>query len=59
MNQNLILELVDLAISMATELDHGTTTDVLLDVVHKATAAYEEHTGETLNTSLVEAEEEI
>jgi len=57
MNDNLILELVDLAISMAQQLDNGTTKDVLLQLVYRGTQAYEEHTGETLNPSAIEVED--
>jgi hypothetical protein len=60
MNTDLILQLVELAISMAqSQLDGGELKETLADVILKGVRAYEEHTGETLAPLFIKAEEPI
>lgn len=60
MNPNLIIELVQLATSLAdTHLDGGDVAHILLGIVQKGVQAYEEQTGETLNPALIRAENTI
>ncbi len=57
MTPNLIIELVQLAISLAdTHLDGGDVAHILLGIVQKGVQAYEEQTGRTLNPALIRAE---
>jgi hypothetical protein len=60
MKANLILEFVDLAISLIqTHLDGHEAEQAFLDILRKGVHAYEEHTGETLDPSLIGAESRI
>jgi hypothetical protein len=60
MNTELILELVETAIELAQSQMSGTELEhTLLDIVRKGVDAYQEHTGETLDPSLIGAEESI
>jgi hypothetical protein len=60
MNSNLILRLVDLAVSLAEQdIGNGSTAGILLDIIQKAVEVYEEQTGRALNTDFIEAEEEL
>ena len=60
MNPNLIIELIQLAISLAeTHLAGGDVAHILLDIVQKGVQAYEHQTGETLNPALIRAENVI
>ncbi len=57
MTPNLIIELVQLAISLAdTHLDGGDVAHILLGIVQKGVQAYEEQTGRTLNPALIRPE---
>jgi hypothetical protein len=60
MNPELVLQLVDVAISLAhTQMDSGGTTQALLAIVRKGMRAYEDHTGGPLDPSLIKAEEPV
>jgi len=60
MNPNLIIELVQLAISLAeTHRDGGDIAHILLNIVQKGVQAYEDQTGKTLNPALIRAENTI
>ena len=60
MKANLILEFVDLAISLIqTHLDSQEAEQTLMDILHKAVQAYEDHTGETLDPRLIAAESRL
>jgi hypothetical protein len=60
MKGNLILEFVDLAISLIqTHLDGHEAEDAFLDILRKGVHAYEEHTGETLDPNLIGAESRL
>ena len=57
MNATLILEFVDLAISLIqTHMDDHEAEQMLLTVVQKGAKAYKNYTGETLDQSLIVAE---
>jgi hypothetical protein len=57
MSENLIFQLVELAVNLAqTQLDSGNAERALVAVVGKAIEAYEDHTGEPINLSLIRAE---
>jgi len=61
MNVALIMEIAQLASSLVDNaLEKGQTaasvTSVMLQIVQKGTQAYEQHTGETLDPSLIHAE---
>jgi hypothetical protein len=60
MNSDLILSLVDVAISLArSQIDTGDAKQALLGIVQKSLQAYKDHTGEPLDTSLIKAEEPV
>ena len=60
MKANLILEFVDLAISLIqTHLDSQEAEQTLMDILQKAFEAYEDHTGETLDPRLIGAESRL
>jgi hypothetical protein len=60
MNGNLILEFVDLAISLIqTHLKDHEAEDAFLEILRKGVHAYEEHTGETLDPRLIGAESRL
>ena len=60
MKANLILEFVDLAISLIqTHLDSQEAEQTLVDILQKAVQAYEDHTGETLDPRLIGAESRL
>ena len=60
MNPNLIVNLVDVAIALAqSQLDSGDAKQALLGIVQKGVRAYEDHTGEPLDLSLIKAEEPV
>jgi hypothetical protein len=60
MNPDLILRLVDLAISLAqSQMDSGDVKQALLGIVQKSVRAYTDHTGEPLDPSLIKAEEPV
>jgi hypothetical protein len=60
MNPELVLKLVDVAISLArTQMDSGGTTQALLAIIQKGARAYEDHTGGPLDLSLIRAEEPV
>jgi hypothetical protein len=57
MNAKVILEFVDLAISLIlTHLRGQDAKHTLLDVIQKGVQAYEDHTGEVLDPSLITTE---
>jgi hypothetical protein len=57
MNPNLIFDLLELAISLTrTQLANGDATQTLMDLVQKSVQAYQDHTGETLDPSLIKGE---
>jgi len=63
MNPNLVLEIVGLAVSLAKMQAGGkvqqdaTVAGTLLQIIQKAVQAYQEHTGEPLDPSLIKAED--
>jgi len=60
MNSNVIYRLLDMALTLAEqEMEDGGTADTVLHIIHKAEEVYEEQTGMALNTSFIEAEEEL
>lgn len=60
MTANVILEFVDLAISLIqTHLDGDEAARAFLDILTKGVHAYEDHTGESLDPSLIGAESRI
>jgi hypothetical protein len=60
MNPELVLKMVDLAISLAqTQMDSGGATQALLATIRKGVQAYEHHTGGPLDPSLIKAEEPV
>ena len=62
MNPKVAFEIVALALSLAKSQTSGkleqdaTLADVLLQIIGKAIHAYQEHTGEALDPSLIKAE---
>jgi hypothetical protein len=61
MNIDLILEITDLALGLVNNVLSGTqnaasVTSVLLQILQKAVQVYEQHTGQTLDPSLIHAE---
>jgi len=60
MNANLIFQLVQVAISLAqSQLDGKDAANVLLTIVQRAGAAYEQQTGKPIDLSLIKSEEPI
>jgi hypothetical protein len=60
MNPQLILDLVDVAISLAqSQMDRAGTKQALLSIVRMSIRAYEDHVGAPLDTSLIKAEEPV
>jgi hypothetical protein len=59
MTADLILEVLDVVISMAHELDGNDVEQTLLDMARTTLDAYEDHTGKVLDTSLIEDEDLI
>jgi hypothetical protein len=65
MNPALVLQILQLALSLAqSQLPGAAAPDVavaqtLLDIVQKGSAAYQQHTGQPLDPSLIKAEETI
>jgi hypothetical protein len=65
MNPDLIFEILDLAVSLAQTQSTGTVQQdatvagTLVQIVRKASQAYRQHTGETLDSSLIEPEEPL
>ena len=62
MNTALLLEIVELAVSLARRQGSGAVhddlviEDTLLEIVERSIQAYQEHTGETLDPDLIKAE---
>lgn len=56
MTADLILELVETALSMAHELDGNDVEKALLDIALTTRQAYEDHTGEELDPFEIEEE---
>ena len=62
MNPQIVLALVEIAISLAQNLGKGsvqggaTTAKMLLDIINKGVQAYQEHTGEPLDPNLIRPE---
>jgi hypothetical protein len=64
MNTTLIFEILQLALSLAQSLMSGTaapdtTAQSLLDIVQKGQQAYQQHTGQPLDPSLIKVEKAI
>jgi len=65
MNPNVAFEIVDLALSLAKTQASGkvqqdaTLAGILLQIIEKAVQAYQDHTGETLDPSLIKAEDAL
>jgi hypothetical protein len=63
MNVNVALEILELAVSLAKTQASGslqkdaTLAGILLEIVEKAVQAYQAHTGEPLDPSLIKAED--
>jgi hypothetical protein len=57
MSSNLIVDLVELAISIAENQFYGEDlNNTLLDIVYKGAEAFESNSGHTLNVSLIQEE---
>jgi len=65
MNPKVAFEIVELALSLAKNQTGGkiqedlTLADILLQIIGKAVYAYQQHTGEPLDPSLIKAEEPV
>ena len=63
MNADVVFEIVNLAVSLAQTHTTGkaqqdaTLAGILLQIIAKAIQAYHDHTGETLDPSLIKPEE--
>ena len=62
MNPHIAFEIVELAVSLAKaqasgELQHARFAGVLLQIIGKAVQAYQDHTGEPSDPSLIKAED--
>ena len=62
MNTNVAFELVELAVSLAKTLAGGkvqqdATLAGVLQIIERAVQAYQDHTGETLDPSLIKSED--
>jgi hypothetical protein len=63
MNSNVALEILELAVSLAKTQASGslqkdaTLAGILVQIVEKAVHAYQEHTGEPLDPTLIKAED--
>ena len=63
--ENLIVELADIAISLARSLGDGKIQDdaaiakTLLDIVDRGIEAYNEHSGEPISLNLIRPEETL
>jgi hypothetical protein len=57
MTKDLILQLVQVALALAqTQLEPGEAATALAGIVQRGVAAYQAHTGETLDLSLIKPE---
>jgi hypothetical protein len=62
MNTTLVFEILQLAVGLTQSHVSGTTagkiavTQTLLDIVQKGTAAYQQHTGQPLDQTLIKPE---
>jgi len=65
MTPTLVFQIVELAVSLAKAQAGGkvqqdaTQAGILLQIIQKAVQAYQEHTGEVLDVSLIRAEDGI
>jgi hypothetical protein len=60
MNQNLILQLIEVAIALArSQLQPGDAANTLAGIVQRAVSAYEAHTGQPLDPLLIKAEQPL
>jgi hypothetical protein len=65
MNPNAALEIFNLAVTLVKTQSSGkvqqdaTIAGILLQIVAKAVQAYQDHTGETLDPSLIKAEDTL
>ncbi len=60
MNPQLVLDLVDVAISLArTQMNSGDAKQALVAIVQKGAAAYRDHLGEWLDPALIKPEEPL
>ena len=65
MNPDLIFEILDLAVSLAETQSTGTVQQdatvagTLVQIIQKAAQVYRQHTGETLDPSVIQAEEPL
>jgi hypothetical protein len=53
MNKNLIYQLVEMALSLASELDGADFKRTLLDIIQQGVQAYQEQSGKPLDPKLV------
>ena len=62
MNPQLVFDIVDLAVTVARNLATGTAQkdlfieDTLLQIIQKGAEAYQQHTGEALDPTLIKTE---
>jgi hypothetical protein len=57
MTQNLILQLIEVAIALAqSQLQPGDSASTMLGIVQRAVSAYEANTGQPMDPSLIKAE---
>jgi hypothetical protein len=57
MNQNMILQLIEVAIALAqSQLAPGDAANTLAGIVQRAVSAYESQTGQPLDPSLIKPE---
>src|SRR5207253_79741 len=57
MNSDIAFDIVALALSLAKNQPGAAVADTLLQIIRKAVSAYQQHTGEPLNPSLIQTEE--
>jgi hypothetical protein len=58
MNTTLALEIVELALSLVQSKD-ANVADTLVKIIQKGAEAYQQHTGEALDPSLIKAEDPV
>jgi hypothetical protein len=56
-NINVALEIVELALSLAKTQKDAAIAGILVQIVEKAVQAYQDHTGEALDPTLIKAED--
>ena len=65
MNPNAAIEIIELALALVKNQTGGkiqqdaNLAEILVQIIGKAVQAYQDHTGETLDPSLIKAEEPV